>query len=102
DPTSIFGGIIALNREVDLVTANHLSEIFLEIVIAPSFKEDALEKLKEKPNIRLLITDMNKTDTTDQKITSVTGGVLIQDADTLETTEADLEVVTERKPSKEE
>src|SRR5699024_3144113 len=54
DPISIFGGIIAVNREVDKATAEQMAEIFLEIVIAPSFTEEALEVLKQKQNIRLL------------------------------------------------
>ena len=48
DPTSIFGGIVALNREVDKATAEKLHEIFLEIVIAPSFSEEAIEVLTSK------------------------------------------------------
>src|SRR5699024_11052701 len=58
DPISIFGGIIALNREVDLATAEHLKEIFLEIIIAPGFKKEALELLSKKPNLRLLETSV--------------------------------------------
>lgn len=51
---SIFGGIVAFNREVDEVTAKLLSEIFLEIIIAPSFSKSALEILSKKKNIRLI------------------------------------------------
>lgn len=54
DPISIFGGIVACNREIDQATAEKLSEIFLEIVIAPGFSADALEILTRKKNIRLL------------------------------------------------
>src|SRR5690625_7639128 len=54
DPISIFGGIIAVNREIDVKTANQMSGIFLEVVMAPSFTEEALEILTEKQNIRLL------------------------------------------------
>ena len=54
DSTSIFGGIIALNREVDQETAEMLRDIFLEIIIAPHFSEKALEILTAKKNIRLL------------------------------------------------
>ena len=54
DPVSILGGIIALNREVDLETAEKLSGIFLEIIIAPSFTKEALDVLTGKKNIRLL------------------------------------------------
>ena len=54
DPVSIFGGIIACNREVDEATAEQMHEIFLEIVMAPSFSEEAIEILTQKKNIRLL------------------------------------------------
>ncbi|MEG7763376.1 bifunctional phosphoribosylaminoimidazolecarboxamide formyltransferase/IMP cyclohydrolase, partial [Listeria monocytogenes] len=54
DETSIFGGIVALNKEVDAKTAEHMSKIFLEIVIAPSFSEEAFAILAKKKNIRLL------------------------------------------------
>ncbi len=54
DPVSIFGGIIALNREVDKKTAEKLHEIFLEIIIAPSFTEEALSVLTSKKNLRLI------------------------------------------------
>ena len=57
DPTSIFGGIIALNMEVDAATAEKLAGIFLEIIIAPSFTEEALEILTAKKNIRLMTID---------------------------------------------
>ena len=56
DPTSIFGGIVAFNKEVDAVTAEKLVEIFLEIVIAPGFTAEALEVLKKKKNLRSRIT----------------------------------------------
>ena len=54
DPVSIFGGIVAFNREVDEATAKLLNEIFLEIIIAPSFSKSALEILSKKKNIRLI------------------------------------------------
>ena len=54
DPVSIFGGIVALNRPVDKDTAQELAKIFLEIILAPDFDEDALAILTQKKNIRLL------------------------------------------------
>lgn len=54
DPVSIFGGIVALNRPVDLATANLLKETFLEVILAPSFDDDALAVLQKKKNLRLL------------------------------------------------
>ena len=54
DPVSIFGGIVAVNRPVDVETARAMVEIFLEVIIAPGFDEEALEVLAQKPNLRLL------------------------------------------------
>ena len=54
DPVSIFGGIVAVNRTIDKATAEEMIKIFLEIVIAPDFTEEALEVLKKKPNLRVL------------------------------------------------
>jgi len=102
DPVSIFGGIVALNREVTIEVAKQLHGIFLEIVIAPSFSSEALECLKQKKNIRLLTTDMSESLQPSQKITTVSGGLLLQDADTLSTALEDLEVVTEAKPTQED
>src|SRR5690625_2318106 len=102
DPISIFGGIIAVNREVDATTANIMSEIFLEIVIAPSFSEDALAILTKKKNIRLLEIPMDKSNEIEEKVVAVKGGLLVQTSDTGQITEADIEVVTERAPTKEE
>lgn len=102
DPISIFGGIVALNREVNKATAEQLKTIFLEIVIAPSFSDEALAILKEKPNLRLLKTDFTKDTTDKKKVVSVLGGLLVQDRDAGQVTVDDLEVVTDRKPTEEE
>ena len=61
DPVSIFGGIIAANREIDKSTAEKLHEIFLEIIIAPSFSKEALEVLQSKKNLRLLTVNIEKS-----------------------------------------
>ncbi|MBC5636305.1 bifunctional phosphoribosylaminoimidazolecarboxamide formyltransferase/IMP cyclohydrolase [Ornithinibacillus sp. BX22] len=101
DPISIFGGIVALNREVDAQTAEKLSEIFLEIVIAPSFSEKALEILTQKKNIRLLTMEMAQKDES-FKLTTVDGGVLIQNKDIGSVDVGSVEVVTDRAPTEEE
>ena len=75
DPVSIFGGIIALNREVDEETAEKLHEIFLEIIIAPSFTEEALEILTAKKNIRLLTIPFDQQGKTEMNLTSIEGGL---------------------------
>ncbi|KHF28178.1 Bifunctional purine biosynthesis protein PurH [Anoxybacillus sp. BCO1] len=102
DATSIFGGIVALNREVDEQTAAKLNDIFLEIVIAPSFTEQALDILTRKKNIRLLTVDFQAERKQEPFIVSVRGGLLVQDEDTYTIDDATLQVVTERKPTEEE
>ena len=102
DSTSIFGGIVALNREVDAETAVALHEIFLEIVIAPSFSDEALQILTSKKNIRLLTVDFNSKNAREKKITSVAGGLLIQDLDNATLDEADVKIATKREPTEEE
>ncbi|WP_082235208.1 bifunctional phosphoribosylaminoimidazolecarboxamide formyltransferase/IMP cyclohydrolase [Halobacillus massiliensis] len=102
DPVSIFGGIVALNREVDGETAAKLKEIFLEIVIAPSFSQEALDILTAKKNLRLLKVEMNKPETQTQKLTSVSGGLLVQDTDEGSLEDVELEVATERQPDEQE
>lgn len=102
DPVSIFGGIIALNREVDAPTAEKLSDIFLEIIIAPSFTEEALEILTKKKNIRLLTINFSQEKQDPFKVVSVEGGLLVQEDDTYGFDDADIKVVTDREPTDEE
>ncbi len=99
DPISIFGGIIACNRPVDVQTAKQISTLFVEIVMAPEFTEEALAVLTQKKNIRLLTVDMDDAKETYNKLTTVKGGVLIQNNDSGEVAEADLDVVTTRQPT---
>ncbi len=102
DPISIFGGIVALNREVDEETAAKLKEIFLEIIIAPSFSQAALDLLTQKKNLRLLEVELKKPETQSHKLTSVNGGLLIQDTDEGSLEDVELEVATERQPTEQE
>lgn len=102
DSTSIFGGIVALNREVDAATATKLSEIFLEIIVAPSFTEEALEILTKKKNIRLLTINFAQEQKDQFKVVSVEGGLLVQEDDNYGFAEADIKVVTDREPTEEE
>jgi len=103
DPISIFGGIVVANREIDVNTANEINKIFIEIVVAPSFSQEALEVLKSKKNIRLLelknIEAKYAEGTYDLK--KVGGGILVQDVDR-ELLGEELKVVTERKPTEKE
>lgn len=102
DPISIFGGIIAANREIDERIAKEINKIFIEIVIAPSFSEKALEILTQKKNIRLLeLKDILKKPTKEKlDIKKVHGGILVQDLD--DKLYDDLKVVTDRIPTKKE
>ncbi|MFS0638941.1 bifunctional phosphoribosylaminoimidazolecarboxamide formyltransferase/IMP cyclohydrolase [Mesobacillus foraminis] len=102
DPVSIFGGIIAFNREVDGETARKLYEIFLEIVIAPSFSQEALEILTGKKNLRLLTIPFNQEGKTERKLTSIEGGLLAQDYDAYGLKEANISVPTKREPTEAE
>lgn len=102
DKVSIYGGIVAFNRPVNKETALAMKPIFLEIVMAPAFEEEALEVLKSKKNLRLLEVDMSAPRAKSNKYTGVTGGLLVQDADTECLTLTDEMCVTERHPSKEE
>ena len=81
DKTSIFGGIVAFNREVNLEVAQLLKPIFLEIVMAPSFAPDALELLRTKKNLRLLEVDMSPSDKVQKQYVTVNGGLLVQNID---------------------
>lgn len=99
DKTSIFGGIVAANREIDLETAQMLKPIFLEIVMAPSFAPDALELLCTKKNLRVLKVDMSKDNTVRKQYVSMNGGMLVQDRDINTKPVAADQCVTELKPT---
>ena len=100
DPVSIFGGIIVLNREVDLPTAEQMHKLFLEIIIAPSYTQEALELLQKKKNIRLLTIDFAQEESQNREETvSVLGGLLVQDQDLAIENEEEWKVVTKRKPT---
>jgi phosphoribosylaminoimidazolecarboxamide formyltransferase / IMP cyclohydrolase len=105
DPVSIFGGVIAFNRPVDEETAKELKDIFLEIVIAPSFTPAAkavLSSAKRLLNIRLLELDMSEPQAGGYDLRRVRGGMLMQDWDTGSIDVRNCKVVTHRKPTEEE
>jgi len=102
DKVSIFGGIVAVNREVTREAAELMKPIFLEIIMAPSFSEGALEVLCTKKNLRLLQVDMTKDERVVNQYVSVNGGLLVQDLDK-STAEVTAEMcVTETKPTAEQ
>ncbi|MFJ7679469.1 bifunctional phosphoribosylaminoimidazolecarboxamide formyltransferase/IMP cyclohydrolase [Peribacillus sp. NPDC046944] len=102
DSTSIFGGIIALNREVDKATAEKLHEIFLEIIIAPGFSKEALDVLTSKKNLRLLTVNFQAAKKPERKLTSIEGGLLVQERDAFGLKDAEVKVATKREPTAEE
>lgn len=103
DSISIFGGVIALNRQVDLATAKKMHKIFLEIVIAPGFDDDALAVLEKKKNIRLLQLDFShENEPVRYETVSVMGGLLMQEQDVLNENVADWKCVTDVKPTEQQ
>lgn len=105
DPVSAFGGIVAFTKEVTKSVAKLLSAVFLEVVIAPDFDEDALELLKEKKNLRIVklntsLEDYKKITLEEVKITPF--GTLIQEQDKKELDTETFKVVTKVKPTAEQ
>lgn len=109
DPTSAFGGIIAFNTEVDASTAEHATKLFMEVLIAPSFTQDALNIFAAKKNVRVLQIALPKGGTTAweqgrnaQDVKRIGSGLLIQSADNHELKLSDLKVVTKTQPTKQQ
>jgi phosphoribosylaminoimidazolecarboxamide formyltransferase / IMP cyclohydrolase len=102
DPVSIFGGIVALNRPVDGDTAEELVKIFLEVVAAPRFTEEALELLKVKKDVRLLLMPAGDAAADKYDIKKIDGGFLVQSIDRNPVDVSQGRVVTERQPTLDE
>lgn len=104
DALSAFGGIVALNREVDLATAEIVAETFIECIVAPSFAADALERLQSKKNLRILATGAQlAADHEARTFKRIDGGLVVQGRDYTAADEvADGKIVTERAPTAEE
>jgi len=102
DPVSAFGGIIGLNRDVDVATAVQISKLFAEAVIAPGYTKDALDLLTKKQNLRLLVAEKLQTGSKQVDIKTVSGGMLVQDKDTVVESCDDMKVVTKTQPSTKE
>ena len=100
DPVSAFGGIVALNGNLDAATAKEIVKVFTEVVIAPSADDDAVAVFAKKKNLRLLIAgglpDVSAPSLTQR---NVAGGILVQDRDNGAVADADLKVVTKRAPT---
>ena len=99
DPVSIFGGIVAINGVVDKATAEKMHSIFLEIILAVDYDDEALEILTKKKNLRIYKLG-DKNNNHEQQIKSVRGGILVQDFNS-ELAES-YEVVTDKQPTKEQ
>jgi len=99
DPVSAFGGVIGVNRPIDLAAAEEMHKLFLEVIAAPGFDQAAKDKFASKKNLRLV-----EVEPADQKwiLKKVSGGLLVQDADSRALQDSDLTVVSKRPPTPEE
>ena len=103
DPVSAFGGIIALNRTLEVSTVQALDKLFVEVIVAPQASDEAIKLISAKKNLRLLLTGVIPDPAeSGQMIKQVAGGFLVQGRDNARTTEADLKVVTKRPPTRSE
>jgi len=99
DPVSAFGGVIGINREVDGAAADEIAKLFVEAIAAPAFTAEAKERFAAKKNLRLVEV---KSAPPKPVVKHVSGGLLLQDADTGRVVEGELDVVTWRPPTAEE
>jgi phosphoribosylaminoimidazolecarboxamide formyltransferase/IMP cyclohydrolase len=99
DPVSAFGGVIGVNREIDAAAATEIAKLFVEAIAAPAFTEEARQIFSAKKNLRLVVIQPAPKQ---RVLKQISGGVLLQDADAGHITEADLEIVTQRRPTAEE
>jgi len=103
DPVSAFGGIVALNREIDEATAIEIAKIFTEVIVAPAATAEALAVFAAKKNLRVLLTGgLADAKAPGVTVRSVSGGLLVQARDNQNVDDCDLTVVTRRPPSAQE
>ena len=103
DPVSAFGGIIALNQKLDRATAEEVSKIFTEVIIAPDADEDAIAVIAAKKNLRLLLAGgLPDPRQKGETMRSVAGGLLVQSRDDIAFDPATLKIVTKRAPTAQE
>lgn len=103
DPVSIFGGIVALNRPVDQALAKEMRKIFLDIIIAPGYSDEALEIFKKKKNMRVLeIPNMREGSAHHLEVRTILGGYLVQETDAIPIADEKWKVVTIEQPSAQE
>jgi phosphoribosylaminoimidazolecarboxamide formyltransferase/IMP cyclohydrolase len=101
DPVSAFGGIVAVNRPLDVTTAEQIVEVFTEVVLAPGYGPGALDVLRAKRNLRVLEVGRPEPPPRPRVLRSVSGGVLVADADTAPETPEEWTVPTAVKPDAE-
>lgn len=99
DPISSFGSIISFNREVDLPVAEEINRMFVEVIVAQSFSEDAINEFKKKKNLRLIKINKFPDLSKEQDYKKIVGGLLVQDLDTKVPKENELKIVTKEKPT---
>ena len=104
DPLSAYGGVLAFNRPMDAATAEEVSKLFVECIVAPGYDAAAREKLASKKNLRLMeiAADEESDELGGLELKCVSGGLLVQQPDQHELAESELKVVTERAPTPEE
>ncbi|MGH2952535.1 MAG: bifunctional phosphoribosylaminoimidazolecarboxamide formyltransferase/IMP cyclohydrolase [Solirubrobacterales bacterium] len=103
DPLSAFGGVIVLNRPVDLALAERLHEQFIEVLLAPGFDDDALEVLTRKEAVRILeASEQRDYEPRERDVKRVRGGLLVQDPDRIEETRETMAVATKAQPSEQQ
>ena len=99
DPVSAFGGVIGVNRTVDVAAANEMAKLFLEVIAAPAFDESAEAVFAAKKNLRLVEVPAGQQNWV---LKNISGGMLVQESDLHKLAETDLKVVTRRPPTPEE
>jgi len=102
DPVSIFGGIVAVNKEVSKELVQQMNKVFLEIVIAPSYTDEALTLLKKKKNLRVLKLNTEAPNKDAFQMVTVNGGLLLQNTDEYLVQKEDLKIVTKLVPTENE
>ena len=99
DPVSAFGGVIGVNRTIDAAAATEMAKLFLEVIAAPGFDEGAKTAFASKKNLRLVEVPAGQPAWV---LKNISGGILVQDSDLNQLTDADLKVVSKRPPTPEE
>jgi phosphoribosylaminoimidazolecarboxamide formyltransferase/IMP cyclohydrolase len=102
DPQSAFGGVIAINTVVDRATAEAMKDLFIEVVVAPSFHDDALDLFRARKNLRIVELPVRQGGREGLDFKSVRGGFLVQDRFSFVRTDGEWQVPTDRQPTPEE